>query len=210
MKLTIRNDKVEIEGYVNAIERKSKPLTGYNGKFVEEICEGAFKRALERNDDVHVLLNHDWTRDLGSTKTNLELEEDSIGLRARFETDDAEVVKDARNGDLVGWSFGFTDIDCDVREEDGMPLRMVRDLDLYEVSILNRTKSPAYKGTLVSVRNDDGKERFFAEPFFDGRLECFDETSDMQARAEHEEEEQESKDVDYSAYENLIKDMKGE
>ena len=83
MKINVREDHVEIEGYVNAIERNSKPLSSRLGHFVERICKGAFKRALKRNNDVHILLNHDWKRDLGSTKKgNLQLEEDNIGLRA--------------------------------------------------------------------------------------------------------------------------------
>ena len=77
MKINVREDHVEIEGYVNAIERKSKPLMSRIGQFVERICKGAFKSAIMRNDDVHILLNHDWNRDLGSTKHgNLELTED--------------------------------------------------------------------------------------------------------------------------------------
>ena len=34
MKIQIREDSVEIEGYVNAIERNSKPLMSRIGKFV--------------------------------------------------------------------------------------------------------------------------------------------------------------------------------
>ena len=68
MQINIREDSVELEGYVNAVERNSKPLMSRMGKFIERIKAGAFTRALKRNDDVHVLLNHDWKRDLGSTK----------------------------------------------------------------------------------------------------------------------------------------------
>ena len=55
MEIRIREDAVEIQGYVNAIERKSKPLWSRIGQFVERICKGAFKRALERNDNVRFL-----------------------------------------------------------------------------------------------------------------------------------------------------------
>ena len=108
MQIRIKGDSVEIEGYVNAIERKSKPLWSRMGQFVERICKGAFKRALNRADDVRILLNHDCNRDLGGIKDgNLELEEDSIGLHARATINDADVVNKAKNGALVGWSFGF-------------------------------------------------------------------------------------------------------
>lgn len=157
MKINIRADSVVIEGYVNAVERASKPLFSRFGEFIEKICAGAFGRALKRNDDVRILLNHDASRDLGGTGSGeLELEEDNIGLHARATITDPQVVDDARKGNLVGWSFGFTDREVSVTQdnETGLPFRAVRDLDLYEVSILNREKSPAYNGTLVNVRDD--------------------------------------------------------
>ena len=134
MKINIRADSVEITGYVNAVERNSKPLLSRVGQFIERICKGAFKKALKRNDDVHILLNHDWNRDLGSTKQgNLELVEDNIGLYARACITDKEVIEKARNGELVGWSFGFQDRDLENTIERGMPHRAVKDLDLAEV-----------------------------------------------------------------------------
>jgi len=170
-KIKIRGDSVEIEGYVNAVERASKPLLSERiGRFIERICAGAFKKALKRNDDVHILLNHNWDRDLGSTKEgNLELNEDNIGLHARATITDAEVVDKARKGDLVGWSFGFTDKDVENSVERGMPLREVRDLNLYEVSILDRSMKPAYNGTLISTRSIDGEEQvhYRGEDFID-------------------------------------------
>ena len=58
MQIRIRADSVEIDGYVNAVERNSKPLWSRMGQFVERICAGAFAKALERNDNVEILLNH--------------------------------------------------------------------------------------------------------------------------------------------------------
>lgn len=166
----LTENSVEIEGYVNAIERNSKPLMSRIGHFIERICKGAFNKAIKRNNDVHILLNHDWNRDLGSTKKgNLHLEEDAIGLKARATITDEEVVKKARNGELVGWSFGFSDRDVENSIERGMPLREVRDLDLYEVSILDRNMMPAYDGTLVSARSVDGEDQihYRGEDFID-------------------------------------------
>lgn len=192
MKIQIRADSVTIEGYVNAVERASKPLNSRLGKFVEKICAGAFKRALSRADDVRILLNHDWSKDLGGIKDgNLELEEDNIGLHARATITDPEVIKDARNGDLVGWSFGFDDIDVEETrdEETGLPFRKVKDLNLAEVSLLNRRKSPAYVGTLVNVR-DDGSVVYYAEDT-ESDVEVIDETT-KEALAEIREDTQET------------------
>ena len=108
MKINIRADSVVIEGYVNAVERASKPLLSRFGEFIEKICAGAFGRALERNKDVRIFLNHNPSRDLGGTGSGeLELYEDNIGLHARATITDPKVIEDARRGNLVGWSFGF-------------------------------------------------------------------------------------------------------
>lgn len=200
MEIRIKDDSVEIDGYVNAIERLSKPLNSRIGKFVERIKKGAFKRAIERNDDIHILLDHNWNRDLGSTKAgNLKLTEDNIGLRAHAVINDKDVAKKARNGDLVGWSFGFADRDggVDTHVENGMTTRDVNDLDLYEVSLLDRTRTPAYDGTLVTVRSDDVTLNHGDECITE--IETRDDT-----------EKKEEKKVDYSKWENLIKEMKGE
>lgn len=204
MQVRIKDDSVEIEGYVNAVERKSKPLMSRIGQFVERICKGAFKRAIERNDDIRLLLNHDWERDLGGTKDgNLELVEDNIGLRARATIKDKDVVQKARNGELVGWSFGFTDRDVDNHDENGMPTRNVKDLDLYEVSILDRSKRPAYDGTLVSVRSDDTIQ--YHGYVLEQEIETRDET-----RQEQPQQEETPAAIDYSQYDQMIAEMKGE
>lgn len=202
MEVRIRNDNVEISGYVNAIERKSKPLMSRIGQFIERICKGAFKKAIQRNDNIRLLLNHNWERDLGGTKDgNLVLTEDNIGLHARATITDKEVIEKARNGSLVGWSFGFNDREVEESVEKGIPTRDVKDLDLYEVSILDRTKTPAYEGTLISVRSDDNV-LYFGEPFI----------SNLEIREDQKPKEapKEEKPIDYSKYENLIKEMKGE
>lgn len=210
MQIRVRGDSVEIEGYVNAVERKSKPLWSRIGQFVERICKGAFKRALARNDDVRILLNHNPERDLGGTKDgNLELEEDNIGLHARATITDPEVVKKARNGDLVGWSFGFYDRDVEQRtDEDGFPLRNVRDLDLEEVSILDNTTSPAYDGTLVAVRSDETSV-FYGETFAD-EIQIREEKPESEETKEvpKQQETVEDKKINYDEWDSLIADMK--
>lgn len=215
MQIRIRSDSVEIEGYVNAVERKSRPLMSRMGQFLERICAGAFKRALGRNDDVRLLLNHDETRDLGGTKDgNLELNEDNIGLHAKATIKDPEVIKMARNGDLVGWSFGFYDRDVELkRDEDGLPLRNVRDLDLEEVSILDKSKVPAYDGTLVAVRSDEKSMMIsdFCEDEIQIReLEETDEPGKATSKTEPVPKQQETVESDkrLDEFKQLINDMK--
>jgi HK97 family phage prohead protease len=226
MKVNVRADSVEIEGYVNSVERNSKPLMSRIGRFIERICKGAFSKALKRNDDVHILLNHDWNRDLGSTKRgNLELTEDNIGLHARACITDKDVIQKARNGDLVGWSFGFQDRDVDNSTYDGMPYRAVKDLDLFEVSLLDKTKSPAYDGTLVTARAETDEIHFRGEDFIDDVNLSIDEEEPLKNEPEATEEVVEEvreeisepkqqeiveNKIDYSKYEQLIKEMKEE
>lgn len=187
------------------------------GQFIERICKGAFKKAIERNNNVRILLNHDWCRDLGGTKEgNLELYEDNIGLHARATITDRDVIDKAREGSLIGWSFGFKDREVENSVEQGVPIRDVRDLDLYEVSILDRTKIPAYEGTLISVRSDE-EFQYYSEPLL-SNLEIRDE----QAPAEQCEpseagsdgssirEAGETTQLYWAKYENLLKEMKGE
>ena len=162
MRISIREDKVIIDGYVNAVERNSKPLNERGVTFIERIRAGAFKKAIARAQDIRLLLNHNAERDLGGIKDgNLELEEDNIGLRASTEITDPEVIDEARKGNLTGWSFGFTDnVVTQLQDsETGLPLRQVDDLNLFEVSLLTKDKSPAYAGTLVSVRSQDGEDK---------------------------------------------------
>ena len=159
MRVEIRNDSVLIDGYVNAVGRDSKPIRGENGeRFLEQIVPGTFKRALERATEVNIMLNHE--RVIGSTKTNLKLMEDSIGLRAICEITDAEVVKKAKEKKLRGWSFGF--IELKASEEDtpsGMKRRFVEEMDLREVTIVDDRKVPCYAGTLINTRADGEVEK---------------------------------------------------
>lgn len=162
MKVEIREDSVLITGYVNAIERYSKPikesLRGQIRTFIERIKAGVFKTALKRNDDVKVLLNHNHERVLATTKDgSAKLEEDNIGLRAEVTITDAEVVEKARNNQLVGWSFGFYANSDEMGTEGETETRTVTDLDLLEVSILDDTKSPAYYGTSIEARSENEK-----------------------------------------------------
>jgi len=207
MQISIRADSVEIDGYVNAVERKSKTLWSRMGQFIERICKGAFGKALKRNDNVRILLNHDPSRDLGGQKDgNLELEEDNIGLHARAVITDEEVIRKARKGQLRGWSFGFMDREVELKQdEDGLPLRDVRDLDLIEVSLLDNTKTPAYDGTLVSVRSDDSV--YFGEVFED-EIQVREEETREEAEVKEVPKQPEAEEINYDEWESLINDMK--
>ena len=189
-------ESVIITGYVNAVERYSKPITDtLRNKvqtFIERIKAGVFRSALKRNDDVKVLLNHDMSRELATTKDgSAKLEEDNIGLRAEVVITDKEVVEKARNNKLVGWSFGFYPNADDVGEDGGNTTRTITDLDLAEVSILDDTRSPAYYGTSIEARCEGGR-----------RMEIREEV--MTEEVQTEEEQTESQGIDMEKLAEMV------
>lgn len=197
MRIEIRSDSVVIEGYVNAVARDSRPMRDRKtGKrFVEQIVPGVFERAL-RHNEVQLLLNHDKTRNLGSTSTNLELYEDSIGLHARAEVTDPEVIEKAQKKKLRGWSFGFREKDASKEDiHDALERRFVEDMDLVEVSIIDERKQPCYEGTSVEVRAE-------------GEMVLTPEA--LEVRADYVEIEPEKEHVDLSKYQNRLKELEKE
>ena len=194
MRVEVRNNKILIDGYVNAVERESKVLYDTRGQFIEKIRAGVFQRALEKAENVRVLLDHEPDRELADTKSGkARLVEDNIGLRATVEIDDPEVIQKAKENKLRGWSFGFLCNKEDrTTDEDGIEKRTVRDLDLLEVSIIDDRKSPAYLGTSIEVRDDKVT-----------LIEYRTDMSDVDVRVIED-----AKKIDYSEYENRLAKVK--
>ena len=195
MRIDIRNDSVVLDGYVNAIARDSRPMLDDNGeKFVEQISPKTFQRALEKNDDILCLLNHEPSRVLGSTKQgNMEIFEDNIGLRAICKITDSEVIEKAKNGKLRGWSFGFEALkEHEEPLANGLKRRFVDEMNLAEVSIIDEHKIPCYVGTSIELRADgNSKIEFRGEDF---KAKIIDETE---------------RKIDYSEYEQILKQIGG-
>jgi HK97 family phage prohead protease len=155
MRIELRSDSVILDGYVNVCSRESRVLPSPRGKFVEEIMPRTFERALQKNDSVDLLFNHDQNRKLGSTRSGeLQLNEDNVGLRAVATITDEIVIDKARKGELRGWSFGFSVLkDTWKNREDGMQKRTVEEMELYEISVLDKT--PAYLATSIEARGEE-------------------------------------------------------
>lgn len=154
MRIEIRSDSVLLDGYVNAVDRYSRPIRNANGAFIEKILPKVFTRALDRAENVDLLLDHNKERKLGSTKEgNLQLFEDNIGLRAICTVSDPEVIEKAKNNQLRGWSFGFySNKDSWESPEGELQRRSVEDLDITEVSIIDDKMLPIYIGTSIEKR----------------------------------------------------------
>lgn len=156
MQIEIRSDSVIIRGYVNAVERDSRALQTPKGSFVEQVRSGVWHEAIKKNDDIPILLNHNWNRKLGSTKDNLKLKEDNIGLYAEARILDKDVIEKAKNNKLVGWSFGFkANKQSWGKTDNDMDRRYLDDITLFEVSVLDNTRTPAYYGTSLEARDNE-------------------------------------------------------
>ena len=111
-----------------------------------------------------------------------------------------------------------------------MPHRAVKDLDIAEVSILDKRKSPAYEGTLISARSEDDTMHFRGEDFIDevevkeDQPEVTEDAKSVEnasnekedAKVQEAPEDTEPKqqeiveNIDYSKYEEIIAEMKKE
>ena len=192
MKVEIRNDKVIIEGYVNAVERESRPLITEKGRVNEKIKAGTWRKALKRAENVNALLDHRTDKVLASTKEGtVRLDEDEIGLRATVVTADAETMKKAREGKLRGWSFGmYVNEESYEERANQLPLREVSDLDILEISIIDDEMTPCYAATSIEARAGEEK------------------TVEKRSTESKAVVEITGKDIDYSKYESRIKDLK--
>ena len=84
---------------------------------------------------------------------------------------------------------------------------MVRAMDLKEVSILNRAKTPAYDGTLIMARSEDEVD-YIGEPLID-EIETVDESIRTEEQPQQDEHPEADKPIDYSTFEAMISEMKG-
>ena len=157
LQIEIRSsNEAVISGYVNAVERDSRIMPKGKGatavrSFVERVRAGTFDKAIKRGTPIELRFNHD--KIIGDTTSNLELYEDNIGLYARAIISDTEVIEKAQRGELRGWSFGFIAEGETWDKEGELDRRTLEDIDLKEVSILDKT--PAYFGTSVEVRGEE-------------------------------------------------------
>lgn len=151
LKVELRaNARDFITGYAAVYNSDSVDL----GYFSEVIRPGAFKRAIEQNQDVRALLDHQTGKIIGRTKAgNLSLFEDDNGLRVELQPIDTEdgrtAVEWVRSGVVDGFSFGFQTISDKWGTKNGRAYRELLDLDLFEVSLV---AFPAYPATSVGLR----------------------------------------------------------
>ncbi|HKQ02645.1 MAG TPA: HK97 family phage prohead protease [Actinomycetes bacterium] len=141
-----------LKGYAAVFDSKSVDLGG----FIEVVKPGAFKRALEKGQDVRALVNHNPDLIIGrSGKTgSLTMMEDDRGLLVEIEPPDTQagrdVIENVKSGVLDGMSFAFRAV-TEKWDTKGKPaFRELLDVDLFDVSVV---AFPAYPKTRVAVRS---------------------------------------------------------
>lgn len=146
------NDSKRIGGYINVVERASEVMYSHRDSkwFKETMKSGVFTRALQKNQSVPLLLEHDWDKQVAHTNDGtLELREDSIGLRFDAMVSE-DTYKEIESRGITACSFGFK-----INEQECEPInpklekRYVTNIDLFEVSLVS---NPAYVGSLVEKR----------------------------------------------------------
>ncbi len=193
MKAEIRADGLHITGYVNVPGRESRPVITPRGKVIEVIEQRAFQRALQKVDNIDLMVDHE--RKIASTKEGtLKVWEDEIGLRAETVITDEEVIKGAREGKLKGWSFNMMRVVDELEERaDKLPLRHVKDFIMTEITLALR-KLPVYSATSIEVRAEEEEEIEVRAS------ECEVTVKDLT--------EKKKQSIDYTQFENKINQLK--
>lgn len=159
MQIEIRADGAHISGYVNATEKKSRPVITPHGKVIEEIEPRAFEAAIARAGNITVSVDHDQSHIYAETGNGTcQLYEDNIGLHADVLITDPEIVELAKKGKIRGWSFGMYNVVDELEPRaDDLPLRKIKALDLDHITLVVH-KNPVYSATSVEVRAEGEKE----------------------------------------------------
>ena len=152
--LEIRDDEgsaIRVSGYAAVFGEE----TNIAGMFTEVIERGAFASALERQDDVVFLINHDGLPLARTRSGTLRLTEDERGLYMETELDGSDpdvraIVPKMKRGDLDKMSFAFVPTRQEWNDSGDMPKRTIQDLELYDVAIVT---TPAYSGTEIGLRS---------------------------------------------------------
>lgn len=139
----------EIEGYAAVFNQLSADLGGFR----ERIEPGAFSRSLLDND-IRALWDHNSQYVIGRNRANtLALEEDERGLSVKAQPPDTvwagDLLKSMKRGDVNQMSFGFFVVRDEWMDEEGMLVRVLKEVDLFDVSVVTY---PAYPQTSAEAR----------------------------------------------------------
>ena len=147
------NKHPQIIGYASVFDSWSEELGGAF-PFREKVIPGAFAESIV-HDDIRALFNHDPNFVLGRNKAGtLELSEDQKGLLVKITPPETQVGKDLlvsiKRGDITQMSFGFIVLQDVWHESNGMDVRELIKVKLFDVSPVT---FPAYAQTECNIRS---------------------------------------------------------
>jgi HK97 family phage prohead protease len=135
-------------------------IDSWEGKFMERIAPGAFRKTFKENRDyIQVLFNHGFDPQIGDKPLGLPeiLREDAVGAYAETPLADTSYNRDiaelTRAKALRGQSFRFRVVKeaWDHDEEGGkLPERTIKEVRLFEFGPVT---FPAYQATTIGVRS---------------------------------------------------------
>ena len=147
-----------LQGYA-AVFDSDTLIDSWEGRFVERMSHGAFKKTLkDRGDKIKVLFNHGFDPSIGDKPLGKPrvMEERAQGLWVEVPLDDTtynrDLVASLRSGALDGMSIRFSVTREDVDDKAEPPVRTVREAKLYEFGPVT---FPAYEATTAGVRGRD-------------------------------------------------------
>ena len=141
-----------IKGLASPFEKLSEDLGGFR----ERVIPGAFRASINgERRDVAAMREHKPELLLGRQSSGtLKFRETHEGLEVSITPPNTEfgrqTVEEIRRGDLHSMSIGFVAVDVSWSREGGEDIRVLRDVDLFDVSVV---AFPAYPDTSVAVRS---------------------------------------------------------
>lgn len=151
---TEQGDGRTLEGYAAVFDTPTR-IDSWEGKFDEEIAKGAFAKTIKERSPV-LQFDHGHDMRTGSVPIGAieQLKEDATGLFVRARLFDNQVVEPIRQaiegGAIDGMSFRFRVTREEWNEEPDIPVRTIREVELFE---LGPVVFPAYEATSVGVRS---------------------------------------------------------
>lgn len=141
-----------LTGYAAVFEQFTELADWWGDTFHEKFTADSMDETLSDGHVIYALFNHSWRDLMGSTVDNVTLEKRNEGLYfelipKNFEFD-RRIIELVRGGTIGGCSIGFRVLDQDWEEKDGDYFRIIRKVDLYEITF---TPIPAYAQTSISV-----------------------------------------------------------
>jgi len=147
-------DGFTLEGYAAVFDTPTR-IDSWEGRFDEVIASGAFRKTISERTPV---LQFDHGHDVATGTVPIgaieELREDDRGLFVRARLHDNARVEPIRqaieSGAIDGMSFRFRVTREEVDETGELPVRTIREVELFE---LGPVVFPAYEATTVGVRS---------------------------------------------------------